>query len=252
MERITSRKNPIIARFRRLAGDKAARRSEGLCLGQGQKLLDEALQNAAVVDTVLYAGAAPDLPPAVRQYRVAEELLAYISPMKSTPELVFTCRLPSAAAPLHGRVLLAEELQDPGNVGTLIRTAAAFGFDALLLAGDCADPWSPKAIRASMGAVFRLGIAEGPVPEALQRLQAAELPIYAAALARETEQAGSFCFPSTFALAIGNEGHGLSQAVLEAAYRVVRIPMAAGAESLNAAAAAAVLMWESFRRRADV
>ena len=252
MEIITSRHNPLIQQFRRLADKREERRSAGLYLGQGHKLLEEAVLNRVPIETVLYAGTAPALPESVHSFEVTEELLSYVSPMKSAPELIFSCRMPDAAAPLRGRVLLAEDMQDPGNVGTMIRTAAAFGFDGLLLAGACADPWGPKAVRASMGAVFRLQLREEPdAARAAAALKATGIPIFAAALSEETKTAGRFRFPDSLALAIGNEGHGLSDTLLAAADAVVRIPMAPGAESLNAAAAAAVLMWETYRERND-
>lgn len=253
MEIITSRRNPLISDFRRLAGDREERRSLGLYLGQGHKLLSEAIQNHAPVETVLYCGEAPEVPAGIRLQPVSPDILAYVSPMKSTPELLFSCRLPEGGAPMQGRILLAENMQDPGNVGTMIRTAAAFGFDGILLAGACADPWGPKAVRASMGAVFRLAIREETdEKEAVVRLREAGIPIYAAALSEETLTAGQFPFPESLALAIGNEGHGLSETLLRTADKIVRIPMAPGAESLNAAAAAAVLMWEVYRGRNDV
>ncbi len=251
-EIITSRHNPIVARFRRLAGDREERRRAGLLLGQGHKLLAEAVTSGFLPDTVLTAEEGADMPEGVRCCRVTEELLAWISPMKSAPEVLFTAPIPEERGAVFGRVLLAEDMQDPGNVGTMIRTAAAFGFDGILLAGACADPWSPKAVRASMGAVFRLRIWERSRPEdALEELREEGLPLFAAALREDAASAGAFRFPERFALAVGNEGHGLSETVLKAAENVIRIPMAPGAESLNAAAAAAVLMWEVYRERAE-
>lgn len=252
MEVITSRRNPVVAEFRRLADERSARRQAGRFLGQGHKLLEEALSAACVPDTVLFCGEAPHLPEGVRLCAVTEELLAYISPMKSAPELIFSCPLPPEPAAPAGRVLLAEDMQDPGNVGTMIRTAAAFGFDGVMLMGACADPWSPKAVRASMGAVFRLALWErSGIAAALGEVQEAGLPVYAAALSEETETAGKLRFPPRLALAVGNEGHGLGEETLRAADKIVRIPMAPGAESLNAAAAAAVLMWEVYRERME-
>lgn len=253
MEVITSRRNPLIADFRRLAGEREERRRLGLFLGQGHKLLYEALQNHAPVETVLYCGEAPTVPAGVRVQPVSADILACVSPMKSAPELLFSCRLPERTVPLRGRILLAENMQDPGNVGTMIRTAAAFGFDGVLLAGACADPWGPKAVRASMGAVFRLAVREETdTVFAVEALREAGIPVYAAALSEENLTAGRFPFPGSLALAIGNEGHGLSNTLLNAADKVVRIPMAPGSESLNAAAAAAVLMWEVYRGRENV
>ncbi len=252
MERITSRHNPLVAQFRRLAGDKEARRSAGLLLGQGRKLLVEAIASGRMPNTVLTSETEPDMPDGVSCIPVTEELLAYISPMKSAPEVLFTVPIPEERGPVFGRVLLAEDMQDPGNVGTMIRTAAAFGFDGILLAGACADPWSPKAVRSSMGAVFRLNIWErGDVNEALEELEEENLPLFAAALSEHAEKAGFFRFPERFVLAVGNEGHGLSEALLDASEKVIRIPMTPGAESLNAATAAAVLMWEVYRERED-
>ena len=250
MERITSRHNPLVAEFRRLAGDREARRSAGLLLGQGRKLLVEAIASGRMPETVLTSEAEPDMPDGVSCIPVTEELLAYISPMKSAPEVLFTVPIPEEEGPVFGRVLLAEDMQDPGNVGTMIRTAAAFGFDGILLAGACADPWGPKAVRSSMGAVFRLRVWERTdVKDALEELREESLPLFAAALSEHSEKAGAFRFPERFALAVGNEGHGLSEEVLDASEKVIRIPMALGAESLNAAAAAAVLMWEVYRER---
>jgi TrmH family RNA methyltransferase len=171
--------------------------------------------------------------------------------MKTAPELLFVCRVPDAGPVEGDRLLLAEDLQDPGNVGTLIRTANAFGFDGVILAGACADPFGPKAVRASMGAVFRRRVWTMSSGEAILALKEKGVPLVAAALRADAETLGKWEFPQRLALAIGNEGHGLSAEMLEAADRVVRIPMEPGAESLNAGAAAAVLLWEVYRRREE-
>ncbi len=247
MESITSRKNPVILEYRRLAADRAYRAAQGLCLGQGGKLLGEALAAGRTVVSILSAEPLEGLDLAVRQYIAAPELLEYVSPMKSAPELLFTCRL-GDPGPLAGdRFLLAEDMQDPGNVGTLIRTANAFGMDGVILAGACADPFGPKAVRASMGAVFRRPVWTLTTPEAIRALKERGIPLIAAALREDAAEAGRFAFPRRLAVAIGNEGHGLTGELLDAADTVLRIPMEPGAESLNAAAAAAVLLWEIYR-----
>ncbi len=246
---ITSRKNPVIAEYRRLAADRAFREETRSCLGQGRKLLEEALSSGLPLTSVMSAEPVEGLAPGVSVHQVAPELLDYVSPMRSAPELLFVCRIPEPG-PIEGdRILLAEDLQDPGNVGTLIRTANAFGFDGVLLAGACADPFGPKAVRASMGAVFRLRIWTMSSDEAVCSLQEKKIPMVAAALRDDAQTVGECEFPARLVLAIGNEGHGLSAEMLEAADRVVRIPMEPGAESLNAGAAAAVLLWEVYRRR---
>ena len=169
--------------------------------------------------------------------------------MKSAPELLFACRVPAPGSVTGCRLLLAENVQDPGNVGTLIRTANAFGMEGVILAGACADPYGPKAVRASMGAVFRRPVWMLTTAEAVKTLKEQGIPLIAAALREDSAAAGEYVFPRRLALAIGNEGHGLSGEMLEAADTVLRIPMEPGAESLNAAAAAAVLLWEVYRNR---
>ena len=246
---ITSRKNPVIGEYRRLAAERAYRAEMRSCLGQGRKLLDEALDAGLQVNSVMSAEPVEGLDPSVSRYLVKPELLDYISPMKSAPELLFVCRIPEPGPVDGARLLLAEDLQDPGNVGTLIRTANAFGFDGIILAGACADPFGPKAVRASMGAVFRRKVWMLPSDKAIGELKKQEIPLIAAALRADAVTAGEYAFPDRLALAIGNEGHGLSAEMLAAADRVVRIPMEPGAESLNAGAAAAVLLWEVYRRR---
>lgn len=248
-EIITSRKNPVIAEYRRLGTDRAYRWETRSCLGQGRKLLDEALAAGLTLSSVLVGEPVEGLDPAVCQYQAAPELLEYVSPMKSAPELLFVCRIPEPGPVCGERILLAEDLQDPGNVGTLIRTANAFGFDGVILAGACADPFGPKAVRASMGAVFRRRVWTMPARDAVRSLREQGIPLVAAALREDAHTAGEYAFPARLALAIGNEGHGLSSGMLEAADQVVRIPMEPGAESLNAGAAAAVLLWEIYRRR---
>ncbi len=246
---ITSRKNPVIGEYRRLAADRGFRLETRSCMGQGRKLLEEALDAGLALDSVMSAGPVEGLAPSVALYQVTPELLGYVSPMKSAPELLFVCRIPEPGPVEGNRLLLAEDLQDPGNVGTLIRTAKAFGIDGVLLTGACADPFGPKAVRASMGAVFRLKVWTMPSGEAIRALRERGIPLIAAALREDAQTVGKYGFPSRLALAIGNEGHGLSAEMLEAADQVVRIPMEPGAESLNAGAAAAVLLWEVYRRR---
>ena len=238
MMTITSRKNPVIGEYRRLGADRDYRRETRSCLGQGRKLLEEAQAAGLSLTSVMSAEPVDGLDPAVSRYYV-------------TPELLFVCRIPEAGPVEGDRLLLAEDLQDPGNVGTLIRTANAFGFDGVILAGACADPFGPKAVRASMGALFRRKVWTMPSGEAILALKEKSIPLVAAALRADAETLGKCVFPSRMALAIGNEGHGLSSEMLEAADRVVRIPMEPGAESLNAGAAAAVLLWEVYRRREE-
>lgn len=159
-----------------------------------------------------------------------------------------TSDLQALAAPQSGKILLCESLRDPGNVGTVIRTAFAFGIDWLILSGDCADLYNPKTLRGAMGTLFSQKILRvDDLPAAVTLLQSGGRRVYAAALDEHAKQLGSFGFEPGDCAVIGNEGHGLSARMLQACCEKVYIPMAGNAESLNASVAAAVLMWEMCR-----
>ncbi len=154
------------------------------------------------------------------------------------------------ASPCGGRLLLCESLRDPGNLGTVIRTAYAFGIDCLVLSRDCADVYNPKTLRGAMGTLFaqRILITDD-LAATVSYLQEKGRNVYAAALDPTARQLGSFTFGAGDCAVIGNEGHGLSQKVIDACRAKVYIPMAGDAESLNASVAASVLMWEMCRAK---
>lgn len=146
------------------------------------------------------------------------------------------------AAPITNAVVL-ENLQDPGNVGTVIRTANAFGIDAVILVGDCADLYNPKTVRASMGAIFRQRVIRLNVSELKALCLNEKLALYGAALSDTAQDIGEVSLLNA-AVAIGSEGRGLSEDFLKLCDGQIIIPMKPCAESLNAAIAAAVVMWE--------
>jgi len=249
METITSRTNPLVARFRKLAADRKLRRREGLMVCEGPKMLREALQWGFLPEAALVTEDLP-LPAATRAARVPEDLLRSVAPTQTPQKVLFLAPLPRADLPetLPGkRYLVLDGLQDPGNLGTLWRTADAFGADGLLLLPGCADPWSPKTLRATMGACFRLPVWEAPLDRVKAALDAAGLPLYAAALRDDTLDLRDLD-ARRWAVAVGSEGRGVSQALLEACAATVKIPMTDRCESLNAAVAGAVLLWELARR----
>ena len=245
VEHITSRKNPLILRLRALSADGAFRRAEGEYLCDGYKLLAEALDKGAEVRTVLWkerAGETP-LPDSVRQVTAAEELFDYVSPMKNSPGPLFTLTIPKKPEPVFTRAILLENVQDPGNVGTVIRTAAAMGVDTVLLCGACADVYSPKTARAAMGALFRERIIRCTVPEARAFAERNGLKLYGAALSDRAADIRGLPLKNAV-VAIGNEGKGLSGELLQSCDGELIIPMSPGSESLNAAVAAAIVLWE--------
>ena len=251
MERITARTNPLMQHMKKLGNDAAYRRETGLFLCDSPKLLGEAVRwGAEIVEVALSEDMTLDiLPKCERMVQIPRDVMASISPMKTPQGALFTCRLPHSALPekLTGRrYVVLDGVQDPGNVGTILRTLDAFDFDGLLLLEGCADPWSVKTTRASMGAVFRRDIYTLTAAELFPLLQRSGLPLYGTALREDTVDAREADL-SRCAIAIGSEGRGLSEGVLARCDKTLKIPMSDRCESLNAAVAAAVLLWESFR-----
>ena len=251
IEELHSRQSVVIRFVRELAKDADVRRENGLFLCDGEKLLEEALRSGAEVSQVLWRETRSESFPAFSQeYLLKGELFDYASPMKNSPGPLFTVRMktPDSAVKMN-RVLILEELQDPGNVGTILRTADAFGVDAVILLEGCADVYAPKTVRASMGAVFRQPVLRMTETEAAELCRNQGLPLYGAALSDRAEDLRGLSLEHA-AVAIGSEGHGLSRGLLDKCDGELIIPMCGAAESLNAAVAAAIVMWEMCRQEA--
>ena len=247
MEKLTSRKNPLIAHLRLLGADRAYRRSCGEFLCDGVKLLREALLWHAEITAVLWAEAPdPSLEIHAPAYQVPRELLDYVSPLKSAAGVVFSVRMGTQTPAAPGRTLVLETIQDPGNLGTILRTANALNMDTVILTGDCADVYNPKTVRATMGAVFRQRFYEMPLEELADYLRAHGLRLYGAALSDSAVSIRELALEQA-AVAIGSEGRGLSPELLEKCDGQLIIPMDPRCESLNAAVAAAIVMWELTR-----
>lgn len=251
MERVTSRKNPLLTHIRKLASSRSYRRSQGVFLGEGTKLLNEALRwNGALTTVVVAEGVAlPPLPQGVRAVEVPEDVLSSISTMETPQGVLFLCEQPSLTPPRRledSRYLVLDGLQDPGNVGTIWRTADALGADGLLLVNNCADPWNHKTVRATMGACFRLPVWELEAEELRELLKTSGLSLYATALREDTVDLRSARL-TRCAVVIGSEGKGVSQTMLDVSEKTLKIPMRKRCESLNAAAAATVVLWEMAR-----
>lgn len=249
MENLSSRKNAYIRHVRALASDGAYRRAQGEFLCDGIKTLRDALQAGAVIRSVLWKGAPGsaeglDCP---EQYTAPEELFDYASPMKNSPGPLFCAAIPrEESLPRLDRVLVLENVQDPGNVGTVVRTANAFRMDAVVLVGACAELYHPKTVRATMGAVFRQRVLSMELDALCSLLREQELPLYGAALDAKALDVRKVSLHRA-ALAVGSEGQGLSQALLARCREKIIIPMNPESESLNAAVAASILMWEMAR-----
>ena len=148
------------------------------------------------------------------------------------------------------KLLLVESMRDPGNLGTVMRSCAALGIDRLILSDDCADLYNPKTIRSAMGALFRLPtvtVAAEDFARVIATLRQSGRRVFATALRQEAVSIGSFSLGKRDCFVIGNEGHGLREETVNACDDCALIPMREGNESLNAAAAAAICIWETVR-----
>ena len=251
METITSRQNPLCTHLRKLSSSAAYRRQCGEFLCDSPKLLQEALLWGSELHTVVVTAGteAPPLPKGVRLVEVPADVMKSVSPMETPQGTLFTCAIHTEPLPemLAGRrYVVLDTLQDPGNVGTILRTADAFHADGMFLVNGCADLYNPKTLRATMGAVFRCPVWTVGAEELSALLKKSGIPLYGAALREDTLDARAVDY-SRCAIAIGSEGRGLTEGVLALCDRTIKIPMSEHCESLNAAAAATVLLWEAAR-----
>ena len=250
-ETITSRKNPLMTHLRKLASSRSYRKKSREYLCDGTKLLAEALKWGAEVKTAVFFEGVdiPPLPDGVRAVRVSEELMRSVSPMETPQGALFTVALPEVQLPetLSGKhYLVLDGVQDPGNVGTILRTADAFDCDGVFLVNACADLYNPKTARATMGAIFRCEAYTVTAEELFALLRKSGVPLYGTALRDDTVPLAEANLARA-AVAIGSEGRGLSQQVLDECAKTLKIPMNPRCESLNAAIAATVVLWEMYR-----
>jgi TrmH family RNA methyltransferase len=243
-QRITARKNPLIQQVRKLVSSRKERESSGLFVADGVKLLAEAVRWWKDLDTVILSdGVEADVPDGVRLVRVPQEIMEYISPMSTPQGALFLCRLPARKefVPQAGMLLL-DGIQDPGNLGTILRTADALQIPVVLLEG-CADPYGHKVVRASMGAVFRTEVIQASWEQVSDACKEAKIPVAVTALSETAEDIRTAAL-ATMAVVIGSEGQGVRKEILENADKQLIIPMNERCESLNAAIAAAIVMWQ--------
>ena len=244
-ERITSRKNPLLQQVKKLLSSGKARKEAGMFVSDGTKLLGEVVRYAPQwLDTVILSdGVEVQVPDTVRIVRVPGDVMESISPMQTPQGALFLCRLPQKTefCPVKGMLLL-DGIQDPGNLGTMLRTADALGVPVALLEG-CADPYSHKVVRSSMGAVFRTQVVQTTWAEVSAACKSADIPVAVTAL---TDRASDIrkADVKNMAVVIGSEGQGVRKEILENADAELIIPMTAYCESLNAAVAASIVMWQ--------
>ena len=246
VERITSRQNALIQQVRKLRTSRSERYKTGLFCADGTKLLQEAIRWCDGLHTVLLSEdlAIPALPEHVRVCVVPKELMEYASGMAAPQGALFLCRIPQMEKKdaLQPGTLILDGLQDPGNLGTILRTADALQIPVVLSTG-CADPYNEKTVRASMGAVFRTPPVQMSREEVLAFCKEAGLPLAVTAMSDDAvDLRQSDC--CKYAVIIGSEGQGVCKEYMDAADARLIIPMNPRCESLNAAIAAAIVMWQ--------
>ena len=258
MEYITSRQNAKLKQVVDLCADARYRRERGLCVAHGIKLCKEAARFGLTIESLWitaaadekYGGQLSGLKNTARQvYCMTESVGQKISHERTPQGVAAVVGIPKAADIADfaavGRIAVLDSVQDPGNVGAVIRIAAALGYDGVVLGGNTADPFSPKTLRASMGAAFvqRLAYSADLVKD-LGILKESGHTVYAAILSDGAQDIADAEPSNKMTLVIGNEGSGLSPETVKACDGAVIIPITDRVESLNASAAAAIAMWE--------
>lgn len=244
-EHITSKQNPFCKHVKKLRANRAYRYAQRLFLADGVKLVGEALRWGDVETVILREDVALDgIPAQVRTVIVPQGVMQELSRMDTPQGAIAVCRMPIMAEySLQPGSLILDGIQDPGNLGTILRTADAFDIPVILLDG-CADPYGEKTVRASMGAVLRTPPVQTSCDEMLAAAKAAGLPICVTALSDTAKDIRKIDLQRCLTV-IGSEGQGVRQAVLDAADIHAIIPMQPRCESLNAAVAAAIVLWQT-------
>lgn len=269
-ESISSRSNPLVVRLGKLK-DKKYRKEEGLFRFDGKKLFCEAVENGVELEYVIVSEgnyeknsdfvvnklSETDIRPRLvvlsdvafeklTEEKAPEGIICVAKYLDKLHVTEYTVKV--SEDPL--RILMLESVRDAGNLGTIIRCARAFGIDRIIMSADCADLYNSKTIRAAMGALFTQNIViTDSIPSAVCSLKEQGYRVFAAALDERAKKLGSFELEPRDAILIGNEGHGLSPEAIRACDDTVLIPMEEDSESLNAAIAASICMWELYKTK---
>lgn len=254
MQKITSTQNPIVRLCRALQTAKG-RQSEGLYLVEGWKMAGEAVQSGQQIVSFLVETESEQHPlvekleqMGAEGYSISSDKLASAADTKTPQGILCLIKTPQPKPLEVNRIVVLDGLQDPGNCGTIWRTADAAGFEGMLFGEGSADPFSPKVVRSTMGSIFRVPCERSA--SLGQRL--AQLRKEGYAIVVSSLQGGPFFereeLGPKVALAIGSEARGICEAVRQQATHEYKLPMLGGAESLNAAVAAGIMMYDFVRR----
>jgi TrmH family RNA methyltransferase len=247
---ITSQQNPRVKLIRALQEKARTRRKEGKIVLEGARLVRDALAQGHAPEFIFYTPDAESALPAGRfeAEPVSPEIMRHVSDTQQPQGIIGVFAMPEIALPQPAqRVLILDVIRDPGNLGTILRAAAASGTQAVLLSPDCVDAYNPKVLRAGMGAHFRIPLAVLDWPEIAAYCTG--LPVYLADSVGDLRY-DQVDWRADWGLIIGGEAHGAGEQAANLAQARIYIPMHTQTESLNAAMAASVILFEAQRQRA--
>lgn len=254
---VTSKDNSLIKLVSSLQTSRKSRKENGMFVLEGARICDDAFDNGIGFDKLIVSDNAflrlPDYIAKFKTvskelYKIPDSLFARISDTASPQGIIAVCSHSNIKSPelrKDGRYIALENVSDPSNLGAVARTAEALGVSGIVLSGGC-DPYSPKALRASMGTLLRMPVTVWE--DFSEDFKNCGLRKYACVVDGNAEKIGDIVFENGCLLLIGNEANGLSECAVNGSDTRVTIPMSGRAESLNAAAAAAIAMWEMMKR----
>lgn len=243
MEIIDSVQNQRVKKWSQLS-QKKYRDKEGLFLVEGEHLIQEAMK-ANVLKTILFK---EDCPFAFSEkIQVSQSILDKLSSRTSSEKMIGICKIVPSDITNHHRLLLLDGVQDPGNLGTLIRTAISFGFDGIYISNQTCDIYNEKVVRSTQGAIFQIPIVRTDLSKLVQKLQQEQVMVVATSL-QQAKPLNQMHFSKDVAVILGNEGQGVSHELLQQADDIVKIEMA-DFESLNVGVAGGILMYHLFLTR---
>lgn len=258
MEQISSKENKRIKYLKKLSSSASFRREEGVFVAEGLRLCEDAIKSGVSVISAYCSESFCEKNSgfmrkasfcAKEAFVLKDHLFAAVSDTKTPQGVLFVIKRLDKSLDFdkiknNGKVLALETVQDPVNLGTILRTAEALGIDAVVLTRDCCDPYAPKVVRGSMGALFRLPVMiTDDLPALIERFNAFGVS-YAAVLDKDSVSLSECAFEGAALTVVGNEGNGLTRETIRACTHQLYIPMPGGAESLNVSAAASIILWE--------
>lgn len=258
MEKITGKNNDIIKGVKKLFTSSKLRREQGLFVLEGARLVFDVLNSFYEVKYFLIteksferyeedAKCLADI--SEKAYLISDDIADRLSDTQSTQGIFAVCKMKNedVKIDLNGKYIALDNVQDPGNLGTIIRTADALGIDGIITGGGC-DVFNPKVLRSSMGSVLRMKIKHSQsLASSLDDLRKSGMAVFGTSPDANAEKITDVNFSGGCACVIGNEANGISDEVKESCSEIITIPMQGRAESLNASIAAAVVMWEMLR-----